>query len=50
MGTIGPWSMTSSFVAAEWLTSDDGQLGIDVDLALAVLRHALVDILIPRRS
>lgn len=32
------------------LTSDDGQLGIDGDLALAVLRHALVDVLVARRT
>lgn len=30
-------------------TSDDGQLGIDGDLALAVLGHALVDVLVAWR-
>lgn len=32
------------------LTSDDGQLGGDGHLPLAVARHALVGVLIPRRS
>lgn len=31
-------------------TSDDGQLGTDGNLALAVLSHALVDVLITRSS
>lgn len=32
------------------LTSDDGQLGIDGDLALHVLGHAFVDVLVARRA
>ncbi len=32
------------------LTSDDGQLGIDSDLALAVLGHTFIDVLITWRS
>ena len=31
------------------LTSDDGQLGVDGDLALAVLSYTFVDVLVTRR-
>ena len=44
--TPGPPGVTPG-VRFRGLTSDDGQLGGDGVLALAVLRHALVDVLVP---
>lgn len=47
MSTLKIYSVVSGGQAGP--TSDDGQLGIDGDLPLAVLSHTLVDVLIAWR-
>lgn len=40
----------STLLLSITLTSDDGQLGADCNLALSVLSHAFVDVLVTRGS